>query len=49
MKETLWKATTLPGWERAVNHMKEINVKAWKDMMDVPASCWSRSHFKPNT
>ncbi|XP_058733206.1 uncharacterized protein LOC131604807 [Vicia villosa] len=52
MKEALWRAaraTTIPGWERAMNHMKELNVKAWKDMMDVPAACWSRSHFKTDT
>ncbi|XP_058746445.1 uncharacterized protein LOC131619357 [Vicia villosa] len=52
MKEALWRAaraTTIPGWERAMNHMKELNAKAWKDMMDVPAACWSRSHFKTDT
>ncbi|XP_058725528.1 uncharacterized protein LOC131596807 [Vicia villosa] len=52
MKEVLWRAaraTTLPAWERAMNQMKEFNAKAWKDMMDVPASCWSRSHFKTDS
>src|ERR1051325_10797544 len=52
MKEALWRAaraTTMPGWERVMNDMKKLNPKAWKDMMDVPASCWSRSHFKPHT
>ncbi|CAK8563502.1 unnamed protein product [Lathyrus sativus] len=52
MKETLWRAaraTTIPAWERAMNHMKELNVNAWKDMMDVRAACWTRSHFKTDT
>ena len=52
MKEALWRAaraTTMPGWERSMNDMKKLNPKAWKDMMDVPATCWSRSHFKPHT
>ncbi|CAK8533097.1 unnamed protein product [Lathyrus sativus] len=49
MKEALWRAaraTIIPAWERVMNHMKELNVNAWKDMMDVPAACWTRSHFK---
>ncbi|CAK8538622.1 unnamed protein product [Lathyrus sativus] len=49
MNEALWRAaraTTIPAWERAMNHMKELNVNAWKDMMDVSAACWTRSHFK---
>lgn len=29
-----------------MNQTKELNVNAWKDMIDVPAACWSRSHFK---
>lgn len=51
-KEALWResrTTKLPGWEREMNHMKELNVNAWKDMMDVPVACWSRSHFKTDT
>ncbi|CAK8571344.1 unnamed protein product [Lathyrus sativus] len=52
MKEALWwaaRATTILGWERAMNHMKELNINAWKDMMDVPTACWTRSHFKTDT
>lgn len=52
MKEALWRATratTLPGWERAMNQMKEFNVNAWKDLMDVLVACWSISHFKTYT
>ncbi|XP_058754872.1 uncharacterized protein LOC131628023 [Vicia villosa] len=52
LKEALWRAsraTTLPGWERAMIHMKELNPKAWKDMMAVPAAYWSRAHFKLDT
>ncbi|XP_058752673.1 uncharacterized protein LOC131625861 [Vicia villosa] len=51
LKEALWRAaraTTLPGWERAMIHMKELNPKAWKDMMAVPA-CNTRAHFKLDT
>jgi hypothetical protein len=29
--------------------MKELSPAAWKDMMVVPAACWSRSHFKTDT
>ncbi|CAK8536462.1 unnamed protein product [Lathyrus sativus] len=52
MKEALSRAaraTTIPAWERAMNHMKELNINAWKDMMDVPAACWTQSHFKTDT
>ncbi|XP_058784134.1 uncharacterized protein LOC131658902 [Vicia villosa] len=52
MKEALWRearATKISGWQRSMNHMKELNPNAWKDMMDVPAASWSRSHFKTNT
>ncbi|XP_058733374.1 uncharacterized protein LOC131604981 [Vicia villosa] len=50
MKEALWRAaraTTIPGWERAMNHMKELNVRAWKDMMDVPAACRVKGIITP--
>ncbi|CAK8572127.1 unnamed protein product [Lathyrus sativus] len=52
MKEALWRAaraTTLPRWEREMNHMKDLNINAWKDMMYVPATCWIRSHLKTDT
>ena len=52
MKEALWRAaraTILPVWERSMHHMKNLNVNAWKYMMDVPVACWSRSHFKTDT
>ncbi|XP_058784986.1 uncharacterized protein LOC131659882 [Vicia villosa] len=52
MKEVLWRAaraSTRPTWERVMNQMKDLNAKAWKDMMDVPPACWSRSHFKTDS
>lgn len=42
------RKSTIHGWERAMSHMKKLNVNTWNDMMDVPAACWSRSHFKPD-
>lgn len=30
-----------------MNHVKELNDDAWKDMLDVSVACWSKSHFKP--
>ncbi|XP_058733419.1 uncharacterized protein LOC131605035 [Vicia villosa] len=52
MKEVLWRAarvTTVPAWERAMEHMKLLEPNAWKDMKAVPAACWSIAHFKTDT
>jgi hypothetical protein len=52
LKEVFWmaaRATTIPTWERAMNRLKAMNEKAWKDMKDVPPAMWSRSHFKLDT
>lgn len=52
MKEVLWwaaRATTVPDWERAMKKMKEMNEDAWKDMMQLPPSTWTRSHYKTHT
>ena len=40
------RATTMPEWERAMLRLKEKEPDACKDIMDVPARFWSRSHFK---
>ncbi|GAU50110.1 hypothetical protein TSUD_374590 [Trifolium subterraneum] len=52
LKQVFWMAprvTTVPTWERAMNRLKVMNEKAWKDMMDVPPAMWTRSHFKLDT
>ncbi|KAK2383489.1 hypothetical protein QL285_070935 [Trifolium repens] len=52
LNEVFWmaaRATTIPAWERAMNRLKAMNEKAWKDMKDVPPAMWSRSHFKLDT
>ncbi|MCI17653.1 defensin/CCP-like protein, partial [Trifolium medium] len=52
LKEVFWmaaRATTVPAWERAMNRLKAMNKKAWKDMKDVPPAMWTRSHFKLDT
>ncbi|XP_058764491.1 uncharacterized protein LOC131637941 [Vicia villosa] len=52
LKEVLWaaaRATTIPAWEKAVLKMKTMKEDAWKDMVDIPASHWSRSHFNTYT
>jgi len=38
-----------PAWERAMLRLKGMKKAAWKDLMDIPAACWSRSHFKLDT
>ncbi|XP_058725212.1 uncharacterized protein LOC131596548 [Vicia villosa] len=48
-KEVMWsaaRATTVPSWERAMLKMKGMKETVWKEMVDVPATYWSRSHFK---
>ncbi|XP_058742388.1 uncharacterized protein LOC131614867 [Vicia villosa] len=47
-KEVMWsaaRATTVPSWERAMLKMKGMKETAWKEMVDVPATYWSRAHF----
>lgn len=49
LKEVLWagsRATTVPAWEREMLRMKAMKENAWKDMLDVTAFHWSRSHFR---
>ncbi|XP_058733914.1 uncharacterized protein LOC131605589 [Vicia villosa] len=49
LKEIMWsaaRATTVAAWERAMLRMKSLNKAAWKEMNDIPAQHWSRSHFK---
>ncbi|XP_058784836.1 uncharacterized protein LOC131659698 [Vicia villosa] len=52
LKEVLWaaaRATTIPAWEKAMLKMKTMKEEAWKDMVDIPAGHWSRSHFNTYT
>ncbi|GAU50378.1 hypothetical protein TSUD_368580 [Trifolium subterraneum] len=52
MKEVLWlaaRATTVPGWQRAMQRMKNLNENAWTDMMKVPTARWTRSAYNTNT
>ncbi|XP_058776681.1 uncharacterized protein LOC131651009 [Vicia villosa] len=49
LKEIMWsatRATTVAAWERAMLRMKSLNKDAWKEMKDISAQYWSRSHFK---
>ncbi|XP_050918716.1 uncharacterized protein LOC127136166 [Lathyrus oleraceus] len=49
LKEVLWaaaRAIIVPAWEREILRMKAMKEDAWKDMLDVPAFHWSRSHFR---
>ncbi|XP_058784528.1 uncharacterized protein LOC131659338 [Vicia villosa] len=49
LKEVMWsaaRATTVATWERAMLRMKRLNEAAWKEMKDIPAQYWSRSHFR---
>jgi hypothetical protein len=52
MKEILWlaaRATTVPDWQRAMQRMKDLDEKAWTDIMKHPASKWTRSAYRTNT
>ncbi|XP_058783420.1 uncharacterized protein LOC131658103 [Vicia villosa] len=49
MKELLWqaaRATVVPDWERAMQKIKDINEDAWKDMMEIRPSMWTRSTYR---
>ncbi|XP_058782950.1 uncharacterized protein LOC131657557 [Vicia villosa] len=49
LKEVFWsaaRATTIPEWERAMIRLKALNEDAWKDINEIPARFWSRSHYK---
>ncbi|XP_004492078.1 uncharacterized protein [Cicer arietinum] len=52
MKELLWLASTatvVRYWEKAMRKIKAINEDAWKDMMQLPPSMWTRSAFRIDT
>nr|XP_012570215.1 uncharacterized protein LOC105851895 [Cicer arietinum] len=52
MKELLWlaaRATVVQDWEKAMQKIKAINEDAWKDMMQLPPSMWTRSAFRTDT
>ncbi|XP_073223518.1 uncharacterized protein [Cicer arietinum] len=52
MKELLWlatRATVVQDWEKAMQKFKAINEDAWKDMMQLPPSMWTRSTFRTDT
>lgn len=49
MKEVMWsvaRSTTIPSRKRVMQLMKSLNETALKEMMDIPAQFWIRSHFK---
>ncbi|XP_073227078.1 uncharacterized protein [Cicer arietinum] len=52
MKELLWlaaRATVVQDCEKAMQKIKTINEDAWKDMMQLPPSMWTRSTFRTDT
>ncbi|XP_073220694.1 uncharacterized protein [Cicer arietinum] len=52
MKKLLWlaaRATVVQDWEKAMQKIKAINEDAWKDMMQLPPSMWTRSSFRTDT
>lgn len=49
LKQAMWgaaRATSIPIWERAMQKLKLLDGGAWKDLNDIPAMLWTRSHFK---
>lgn len=51
-KEVMWEAAraiTIPAWDMAMHRMKVVNEDAWKNMLEVPACHWRRSHFNTYT
>ncbi|XP_058784099.1 uncharacterized protein LOC131658866 [Vicia villosa] len=49
LKQAMWaaaRATCVPMFHRAMEKLKLLKPDAWKDMADIPAKYWSRSHFK---
>ncbi|XP_058726237.1 uncharacterized protein LOC131597563 [Vicia villosa] len=49
MKQLLWqavRATVVPDWERAMQKIKDINEDAWKEIMEIRPSMWTRSAYR---
>ncbi|XP_058726755.1 uncharacterized protein LOC131598141 [Vicia villosa] len=49
LKQAMWaaaRATCVPMFDREMEKLKLLKPDAWKDMADIPAKYWSRSHFK---
>ncbi|KAI5393728.1 hypothetical protein KIW84_060733 [Lathyrus oleraceus] len=40
------RATPVAGWERVMLRMKSLNEVSWKEMNDIPAQHWNKSHFR---
>ncbi|XP_058763696.1 uncharacterized protein LOC131637121 [Vicia villosa] len=49
LKQAMWaaaRATCVPMFDGEMEKLKLLKPDAWKDMTDIPAKYWSRSHFK---
>ena len=48
LKDALWRcagATTIREFERRMQELKDLDVKAWKYLTDINPAQWSKSHF----
>ena len=48
LKDALWRcagATTVREFERRMQEMKDLDVKAWEYLADINPAQWSKSHF----
>ena len=48
LKDALWRcvgATTIREFERRMQDLKDLDVKAWKYLTDINPAQWSKSHF----
>ena len=48
LKDALWRcagATTIIEFERRMQEMKNLDVKAWKYLVDINPAQWYKSHF----
>ncbi|XP_030958757.1 uncharacterized protein LOC115980669 [Quercus lobata] len=48
LKDALWRcagATTIREFERRMQEMKDLDVKAWEYLADINPAQWSKSHF----
>ena len=48
LKDALWRcagATIIMEFERRMQEMKDLDVKAWEYLVDINPAQWSKSHF----
>ena len=48
MKDALWRcagATTIREFERRMQELKDLDVKAWEYLANINPAQWSKSHF----